>query len=110
MQRDLVYLRDILEAARLTLSYVAGKDKTAFLADQLCQDAVIRRLEIIGEASRRISDSFKQDNPQFEWTSMVGMRNLLAHEYGSVDLEMVWTTVKNDLPDLLAKLEDLLPS
>lgn len=104
MQRDNEYLLDILEAARLAVAYVGTKTKENFLKDIQCQDAVIRRLEIIGEAARRVSNETRQAFPALPWNDMVSMRNILIHEYGDVDLTVIWDTVKIDLPPIIAAL------
>ncbi len=106
MPRDSEYLRDILTAARLALSYVQGKTLEQFARDLQCQDAVTRRLEIIGEASRRVSDKTRRSLPSLPWGAMIGMRNFLIHEYDSVDLEIVWRTVQNNLTVLVEILEE----
>ncbi|MDY6990917.1 MAG: DUF86 domain-containing protein [Thermodesulfobacteriota bacterium] len=105
MQRDRVYLLDILEAARLALEYVGEKTKEAFLEDVLCQDAVIRRIEIIGEAARRVSEETQQAFPELPWNEMIAMRNVMIHDYDGVDMVIVWDTIKKDLPPLIAELE-----
>ena len=110
MSRDKEYVIDILEAAKLALRYVSGKTKDEFLKDTQCQDAVIRRLEIIGEAVRRISDETRATYPKLPWKAMVGMRNVMIHEYDDVDLVIVWDTVQNDLSPLVAALEEIVPS
>jgi len=109
MQRDNVYILDILEAARLAITYVGEKTKEDFLNDLQCQDAVIRRLEIIGEAARRISEKTKSTFWNLPWYEMVGMRNVMIHDYDDVDMVIVWETVKNDLPPLISELESILP-
>ena len=109
MQRDVVYLLDILEAAKLAVSYLDGIAKDAFLLDTRCQDSVIRRIEIIGEASRRVSQQTRDDFPGIPWSEMVGMRNLMIHDYDDVDLEIVWDTVQCDLPRLIALIAPLVP-
>jgi uncharacterized protein with HEPN domain len=100
---------DILEAARLAVSYVAGISKQAFLRDTLRQDSVIRRIEIIGEAARRISPETKAAHSEIPWSNIIGMRNLIIHTYDDVDLEIVWETIKDDLPRLIAAIEPLVP-
>ena len=109
MQRDIGYLLDILEAARLASGYVLGKTKEEFLRDSQCQDAVIRRLEIIGEAARRISQPTRARISQIPWAAMIGMRNLITHEYDDVDLQVVWDTVQEHLPSLIQAIEPLVP-
>lgn len=108
MLRDTEYLIDILEAAKLAVGYVAGKSREAFLKDTQCQDAVIRRLEIIGEAARRVSEGTRRNHPELPWHSMVGMRNVMIHEYDDVDLVVVWDTVRDDLPGIVSTLERLM--
>jgi len=108
MQRDREYLLDILEAAKLALEYVGDKTREEFFGDLQCQDAVIRRLEIIGEAARRISEETQAAHPDLPWSDMVGMRNIMIHEYDDVDLVIVWETVNNDLPPLIDALERIL--
>ena len=110
MSRDSVHLLDILRAAKLALSYLEGKTKEQFFYDMQCQDAVIRRLEIIGEAAGRVSSDTTTKYPDLPWGKMVGMRNIMIHEYDDVDLTIVWDTVQNDLPTLIALLEPLIPS
>jgi len=74
------------------------------------QDAVIRRIEIIGEASNRIDQTLRDSYPDLPWSQMIGMRNLLIHEYDDVDPEIVWTTVKQDLPGLILNLQKIIGS
>lgn len=110
MLRDRAYLGDILEAARLATDYVAGKSRAEFLRDVQCQDAVIRRLEIIGEAARKISEETRGIYPELPWDDMAGMRNFLIHEYGGIDLGIVWDTVQLDLKPIIATLDRVLLS
>jgi len=109
MQRDLASILDILVAAQLAIEFVAGYTFEQFMQDIKTQDAVIRRLEIIGEASRRLSSQFKTDHPEITWSKMQGMRNSLIHEYDEVVMEIVWEVVTVDLAELIAQLEPLVP-
>ncbi len=106
MKRDQACLFDIAEAARLAVSYVEQSTKEEFLSDTKTQDSVIRRLEIIGEAARRISEETHNTYPDFPWKEMIGMRNFLIHDYDDVDMQVVWKTVKKDLPDLIDKIKN----
>ncbi len=108
MQRDEEYLLDILEAAKLALAYVDKKSREEFFNDTQCQDAVIRRLEIIGEAARRISEETRATFPDLPWSDMVGMRNVIIHEYDDVDIFIIWETVHNDIPKLIDSLEKIV--
>jgi uncharacterized protein with HEPN domain len=109
MSRDPEYLVDILAAARLALKYTSGKTREQFLADTQCQDAVIRRLEVIGEAARRISEDSRAALPRVPWKDIVAMRNILIHKYDGVDLVVVWDTVQEHLPALIRELEKAIP-
>ena len=104
MRRDAAYLRDIVVSARLAMSYVEGVGGEAFGQSTQLQDAVIRRLEIIGEAARRVSEATRQRYPDLPWREMIGLRNQVIHLYDGVDLKIVWETVQKDLPALLAQL------
>ena len=110
MPRDRDYLLDVLQAAKLALDYVRGRTRDEFLRDVQFQDAVIRRLEIIGEAVRRISQEARASHPDLPWHEMVSMRNLLIHNYDDVDFEIVWDTVQRDLPKLVSAIERILPA
>ena len=109
MDRDQVYLLDILEAARLATSYVEGMTEEEFLRDTQRQDSVIPRIEIIGEAARRISPRTRESNPEIPWTEMNAMRNLMIHDYDSVDIGIVWETVQKDIRQLISLIEPLVP-
>jgi len=108
MPRDQAYLLDILNSARKAMEYLGNKSYAEFESNQECLDAIIRRIEIIGEASSRVSADTKKRLPDLPWAEMKGMRNLLIHEYDAIDTEEVWRTVKNDLPPLILMLEEVI--
>jgi uncharacterized protein with HEPN domain len=108
-QRDEAYLLDILIASRKAINFVENLSFEDFIDSELHQNAVIRPLEIIGEAARKISVDTKSENPQIPWVEMIGMRNRLIHEYLDVDLSTIWDTIQNDLPDLISAIEPLIP-
>ncbi len=107
MQRDSALLYDILESARLAVSYLQEVPIEDFLSSLQLQDAVIRRVEIIGEAAGNLSEETKASLPNLPWRDMTDMRNFLIHQYGDVDPQVVWDTVKLDLPPLIEELERL---
>jgi uncharacterized protein with HEPN domain len=109
MQRDEAYLLDILIAARKALQFLEGMTRQAFAQSELHQNAVIRPLEIIGEAARQVSRKTRDAHPEIPWEQMIGMRNRLIHEYFRVNLATVWETVQSDLPSLIALIEPLVP-
>lgn len=108
MPRDEAYLLDMLNAARMALEYIKGKSIDQFISDTQCQDAVIRRFEILGEAANRVSDGFRKSNASIPWHSMVSMRNVVIHEYDGVDLNIIWNTVIHKLPEVAAELEKMV--
>lgn len=109
MSRDETYLVDIIESAKIAVNYVFDKDWDEFYNDMQVQDAVIRRIEIIGEAARRVSQEGREKYPQIPWREMTSMRNLVIHQYDIVDVKQVWDTVQNKLPPLIEELSKLIP-
>ncbi len=101
-------LQNMLEATARIGRYVAGMDFDAFLADERTCDAVVRNVEIIGEASKQIPDEFKQAHGALPWHQMAGMRNRIVHDYAGVDLAIVWEVAHNILPGLQAQIEALV--
>ena len=102
MKDDSIYIDHILNSINRILDYISGKDREAFVADQLTQDAVVRQLEVIGEATKRVSKELRSRNPDIPWTDMAGMRDVLIHDYIDVDLGVVWKTISEDIPNLKA--------
>jgi uncharacterized protein with HEPN domain len=101
MPRDSrVYLEDILEATRKITSYTAHLSKAAFLDDEKTFDAVVRNLEVIGEAVKKLPEDLRAKHPTVEWKKMAGLRDILIHEYFGLDSEIVWDIVKNKVPTL----------
>lgn len=109
MSRDEAFMLDILLAAKDALAFVRGLDRESFDASTLHQNAVVRVLEIIGEAAKHVSQETQDAHPEIPWRETSGMRNKLIHEYFDVDLDEVWDTVKNDIPTLIALIEPLVP-
>lgn len=109
MRRDDAYLLDILIAARKALKFVEGIDRNEFEENELIQNAVMRPLEIIGEASAKISKEFRKAHPEIPWREMVGIRNRLVHEYFRINFGVVWDTIHKDLPKLIEIIEPLVP-
>ena len=104
------YLEHIVEAIGRIQRYTKDMTETVFLRDEKTQDAVVRNIEIIGEASKNIRDAdpqFAIKHPDIPWSMMYRMRNAVSHGYFSVDLEVVWHTIHNDLPGLEKSIQEL---
>ena len=101
-------LLDMMEAAIKILKYTQGLTFEDFLADDKTIDAVVRNFEIIGEASLRIDEDFRLENPQIEWKKLRGFRNRIVHDYFGIDYEIVWSILTQDLEELVFQLDQLL--
>lgn len=105
MKTDLPYLKHILDAISKIEEYVKGTKREKFLEDSRTQDAVVRELEVIGEATKRLSKEIRQQYPGIPWVEVAGTRDRLIHAYFDVDLAEVWETVKRDIPRLKNTVE-----
>ena len=109
MDRDAPHIVDMVGSARLVRGYLEGVTQDDFMRNVQLQDSVIRRMEVIGEAAGRVSASFRQGHPAIPWGRIIGMRNRMIHTYDAVDLDIVWTTAHERIPELLALIEPLAP-
>lgn len=109
MQRDLQFLLDMLQSAELILTYTAQSSKDEFVANVQLQDSIIRRLLVIAEAARRVSDTTRQALLNVSWQEINGMRNRLVHEYDDVNLNIVWDVVQFEIPPLIEELKSRIP-
>lgn len=103
-----IFLEHILTSIQAIQDYAKDETLETFLTNIKDQDAVIRRLEIIGEAVKNLPEDFKKRQTDIPWIKIAGMRDILIHEYFAVDIPAVWGTVQSDLPDLRIKIENLL--
>lgn len=105
---DLAYLHDMLEAIQRVQEYVQGYDYEAFMADRKTRDAVIRNLEVIGEAVRKLSRSLRARYLQVEWKSIAGFRDRLIYDYFGINYETVWQIVQEKLSPLQEELQRII--
>ena len=103
-----LFIEDILEAIELIESYVEEMELADFNKDRKTIDAVIRNLEIIGEASKYIPDYIQKKYPEIDWIGIVGLRNRITHEYFGISLEIIWNIVKQELPVLKGQIKIIL--
>jgi len=101
-RNELLYLADIQESCKKVLRYTKGMTYKDFIHDDLHFDAVLRNLEIIGEAVKNVSEGTRQKYPDVKWRKIAGFRDIVAHEYFGVDDETVWDIVENEIPALLS--------
>src|SRR5262249_10227759 len=106
--RDPVFLWDMLNAAQGVVSSLRGRTFAHYVEDEDLRLATERRIEIIGEAARRISPEFKAANPQIPWRLIVDQRNALIHAYDEIEGERIWKLVEQELPRLIDQLKDLI--
>ena len=109
MWRDDAYLLDMLLAARKVQEFTQGVGRKQFENDDLIQNAVMRQIQIIGEAARKVSLQYQQEHQEISWQGIIGMRNRLIHEYFRIIPERVWDVVEKDIPELIRLIEPLVP-
>lgn len=107
--RDAAYLWDMIQAGKEVEEMIEHHDLASFLEDRVLLRALERGVEIIGEAARRVSPAFMEAHPEISWRQVIGQRNILAHEYGQIDHELLYKTATEDIPVLVNQLEALLP-
>jgi len=108
-ERDYAYLWDMLQAAKELMDMNQDVNFESFLDDTKLMRATERSLEIIGEAAGRLSKGFTSEHQEIEWQAIIGQRNIIAHEYGQIDYELLYRTVMDDIPELIRQLEQLVP-
>ena len=102
------FLNHILDAIKKIEKYLQGIDEDAFTKNDLVQDGVIRQIEIIGEAVKRLSNDLKSKSPLVPWQDIAGMRDKLIHDYFGIDIDTVWLTVEKDIPVLKKEIKQII--
>jgi uncharacterized protein with HEPN domain len=105
---DRVRLLHMIEAAESVLGFVSGRQREDLNNDRMLLFAVVRAIEVIGEAASRVSDETRSANPQLPWAAIVGMRNRLVHAYFDIDRNIVWKTATEEIPALVTSLRALI--
>ncbi|MDJ1168189.1 MULTISPECIES: HepT-like ribonuclease domain-containing protein [Roseofilum] len=108
MSRDRESLVDIMTAIQLIFQYTQGIDSQSLSSNLEKQDAILRRITIIGEATKRLSKEFRQLHSSIPWKEIAGMRDVITHDYDEVDIDEVWKVVSENLPQLLSYIEPLV--
>jgi len=103
-----LFLEDIVEASNRILRYSEGKDLSSFCADEMAYDAVLRNLQIIGEATKAVPADVRQGHPEVDWKGMAGLRDVLAHAYFGLDDETLWDVVTAKIPRLRNQIRQIL--
>ncbi len=106
--KDVVRFRHMFDSVAALLTFVKGRKRAHLNNDRLFANAIVRELEVLGEAANRISKKTQRQFPSIPWKQMIGMRNTLIHAYFEVDYDVVWETIKNDLPGLHKRLEEIM--
>ena len=109
MSRDYnLYLEDILESCQRIVSYTAGMSYDSFVTNNMVYDAVLRNIEIIGEAVKQVPKNIRDQYSEVDWRRIAGMRDIVAHHYFSINDEIVWDIVENKIPELTEIIESIL--
>ena len=108
-EHDLAYLWDMREAARDIITFVKGIKYARFIQNRMIRYAVERQLLVIGEAANHITIQFREAHPDLPWQQMIGLRNVLAHEYGEIKVDRIWNAATVSVPELINELQPLIP-
>jgi uncharacterized protein with HEPN domain len=106
-ETDIIRLQHILDASRQAMVFSKNRDRSDLDNDDMLTSALIRKIEVIGEASTKISDNIREQLTEIPWRSIIAMRNMLIHAYDDINLDTLWYTVQNSIPKLIEELEKI---
>jgi len=107
-RRDSVFIAQMVEAAEAALEFTGGQTAASFAGNRLVGYAVVRAVQLVGQAAHNVSPELQAAHAEIPWREMIGMRNVVVHDYADVDLSLVWKTVREDLPGLIERLNAIL--
>ena len=110
MSRDNASLLDIVQSGQLILQFAQGLSRDQLASDLRTQSAILYQIAIMGEATKRLSRQFREQHPEVPWDDIAGMRDIVAHQYDRIDLDIVWQVIQRNIPELLNVLVTLLPT
>jgi uncharacterized protein with HEPN domain len=109
MSRDSTSILDVAKAGRQVLQFAEGLSREQLETDLMRQSAILYQIPVIGEATKRLSPSYREQYPDIPWKQMAGMRDFLAHQYDRIDFDTVWEVIQQEIPELLKMIAPLLP-
>lgn len=107
-RKDIDLLRDIKESIERIISYTNDMEYTEFSQDYKTQDAVVRNIEIMGEATKALSKNIRENNPNIPWKNIAGTRDKLIHDYFGVNIDIVWNIIRKEIPGLSARIKEII--
>ena len=109
LPHDVTRLRHMLDSAREAVDFATGKSRSDLDDDRMLSLAIMKSIEIIGEAASKVSEACKEENGSVPWRDIIGMRNRLSHGYFDINLDIVWETVQTDIPSIIRALSQIIP-
>ena len=109
MSRDKASLLDIVKAGKLVLDFAEGIKRADLETDEMRLSAILDQIGIMGEATKRLSEEFREQNSHIPWSQVAGMRDILVHQYDRLDLDVVWVVIQHSLPEFLEMIKPLIP-
>ncbi len=109
MSRDKASLLDIFKAGKLVLKFAEGIERADLGKDEMRLSAILYQIGIVGEATKRLSSEFREQNDHIPWSKVAGMRDIIIHQYDRLDLDVVWAVIQQSLPEFLEMIQPLIP-